>query len=161
MAAGAEAEHVRVEAGARAESTRAIGEAEAAATQAKGLAEGEAVRARGLAEAEAIQARAHALAENQDAVIGQQLAENWPAIVEAAAKPFGNIDQMIVLNGAQGLSDALAQALSSGVAGLQMARNLLGHTNAPAVTANGSGTVAPVPAPTAIVRTEEPPSQSS
>jgi hypothetical protein len=36
---------------------------------------------------------------------------------------------MIVLNGAQGLSEALAQALSSGVAGLQMARSLLGHTN--------------------------------
>ena len=32
---------------------------------------------------------------------------------------------MIVLNGAQGLSEALAQALSQGVAGLQLARNLL------------------------------------
>jgi uncharacterized membrane protein YqiK len=162
LAAGAEAEHVRVEAGARAESTRAIGEAEAAATQAKGLAEGEAVRAKGLAEAEAIKARAHALAENQDAVIGQQLAENWPAIVEAAAKPFGNIDQMIVLNGAQGLSEALAQALSSGVAGLQMARSILGHTNVPAVAANGSGTVTPAPAPAPTIgRIEEPPAQSS
>src|SRR5207248_2628967 len=118
LAAAAEAEHVRLDAAARAESTRAIGEAEAAATQAKGLAEGEAIKA-----------RADALAENQDAVIGQQLAEQWPAIVEAAAKPFGAVDQMIVLNGAQGLSEALAQALSSGVAGLQMARSLLGHTN--------------------------------
>ena len=36
---------------------------------------------------------------------------------------------MIVLNGAQGLSEALAQALSSGVAGLQMARSLLAHGN--------------------------------
>ena len=68
------------------------------------------MRAKGMAEAEAIKARADALAENQDAVIGQQLAENWPAIVEAAAKPFGDIDQMIVLNGAQGLSQALARA---------------------------------------------------
>jgi hypothetical protein len=58
-------------------------------------------------------------------VIGQQLAEKWPAIVEAAAKPFGSVDQMIVLNGAQGLSEALAAALSQGVAGLQLARNLL------------------------------------
>ena len=129
LAAAAEAEHVRLDAAARAESTRAIGEAEAAATQAKGLAEGEAVRAKGMAVAEAIKARADALAENQDAVIGQQLAEQWPAIVEAAAKPFGAVDQMIILNGAQGLSEALAQALSSGVAGLQMARSLLGHTN--------------------------------
>jgi uncharacterized membrane protein YqiK len=125
VTANAEAEHVRVAASAQAESTKAIGEAEAHATEAKGKAEGEAVRAKGMAEAEAIKARADALAENQDAVIGQQLAENWPAIVEAAAKPFGAIDQLIVLNGAQGLSDALAQALSQGVAGLQMARNLL------------------------------------
>jgi flotillin len=121
----AEAERVRVDAIAHAESTRLIGEAEAAATSAKGKAEGEAVRAKGMAEAEAIHARADALAENQDAVIGQQLAEQWPAIVEAAAKPFGAVDQMIVLNGAQGLSEALAQALSQGVAGLQLARNLL------------------------------------
>ena len=36
---------------------------------------------------------------------------------------------MIVLNGAQGLSEALAQALSQGVAGLQLARNLLSGGN--------------------------------
>jgi uncharacterized membrane protein YqiK len=116
---------VKLEGAAKADYTKNIGHAEAEATQAKGLAEGEAVRARGMAEAAAIQARADALKENQDAVIGQQLAENWPAIVEAAAKPFGSIDQLIVLNGATGLSDALAQALSQGVAGLQLARNLL------------------------------------
>jgi flotillin len=127
--AAAEAEHVRLEAGAQGESIRVRGEAEASATQAKGLAEGEAVRAKGMAEAEAIKARADALAENQDAVIGQQLAEQWPAIVEAAAKPFGAIDQMIVLNGAQGLSESLAQALAQGVAGLQLARNLLAHAS--------------------------------
>ncbi len=125
LAAIADAEHVRVEAIARAEATRSIGQAEADATQAKGLAEGEAVRAKGMAEAEAIKARADALAQNQDAVIGQQLAEQWPAIVEAAAKPFGAIDQLIVLNGAQGVSETLAQALSQGVTGLKMARSLL------------------------------------
>jgi len=130
LEAAAEAERVRVDAIARSESTRLIGEGEAAATTAKGTAEGQAVRAKGMAEAEAIKARADALAENQDAVIGQQLAEQWPAIVEAAAKPFGAVDQMIVLNGAQGLSEALAQTLSQGVAGLQLARNLLaGGTN--------------------------------
>jgi uncharacterized membrane protein YqiK len=82
-----------------------------------------------MAAAEAIKARADALAENQDAVIGQQLAEQWPEIVEAAAKPFGAVDQMIVLNGAQGVSEVLAQALSQGVAGLQLARNLLAGGN--------------------------------
>src|SRR5205814_3427502 len=126
---------LRVNAAAQAESTKAIGEADAHATKVKGMAEGDAVRAKGMAEAEAIKARADALNENQDAVIGMQLADQWPAIVEAAAKPFGDIDQMIVLNGAQGLSEALAQAMSQGVAGLQLARNLLNGKGA----AKGNG----------------------
>ncbi len=135
--AAADAEHVKLQADAQAQSTRQVGQAEADATQAKGMAEGEAVRAKGMAEAEAIKARADALAENQDAVIGQQLAEQWPAIVEAAAKPFASVDQMIVLNGAEGLSQALASALSSGVTGLQLARTLL------AGGSKGNGTPTP------------------
>src|SRR3954451_23210801 len=109
------------------------------------MAEAEAVRARGMAEAESIKARADALSENQEGVIGQQLAQQWPAIVEAAAKPFGDIDQMIVLNGATGLSDALAQALSQGVAGLQMARTLLSGA-ASGGNGNGKGNAGPDPA---------------
>jgi flotillin len=58
--------------------------------------------------------------------------------VEAAAKPFGAVDQMIVLNGAQGLSEALAQALSQGVAGLQLARGILGGKGNGSVEANGA-----------------------
>ena len=120
---------------------------------AKGHAEGDAIRARGLAEAEAIKARADALAENQDAVIGQQLAQQWPAIVEAAAKPFGDIDQLIVLNGATGLTEMLGQALSQGAAGMQLARNLLsrqggdeggngdGKAAAPSTPSNGRPSV--------------------
>ncbi|HZD38314.1 MAG TPA: flotillin domain-containing protein, partial [Actinomycetes bacterium] len=129
LEAQASSERVRLEAAANAEAAKQVGEGEAAATAAKGRAGADASRARGLAEADAIKARADALAQNQDAVIGQQLAENWPAIVEAAAKPFGAVDQMIVLNGAQGLSEALAQALSQGVAGLQLARSILGGGN--------------------------------
>jgi uncharacterized membrane protein YqiK len=125
LQAAADAEHIKLEAEARATSTRQVGEAEAAATSAKGNAEGDATRAVGLAEAESIRARAAALAENQEAVIGQQLAEHWAEIVEAAAKPFGDVDQMILLNGAEGLSDMLAQALTQGVTGLKMARSLL------------------------------------
>jgi uncharacterized membrane protein YqiK len=97
-----------------------------------------------MAEADAIKARADALAENQEAVIGQQLAEQWPAIVEAAAKPFGAIDQMIVLNGAEGLSDVLAQALSQGVAGLNLARSVLSNTGSGTRSTNGK---APEPKP--------------
>jgi hypothetical protein len=42
---------------------------------------------------------------------------------------------MIVMNGAQGLSEALAQALSQGVAGLHLARSLLSGKG----IANGNG----------------------
>jgi uncharacterized membrane protein YqiK len=140
LEAQASSERVRLEAGANAEAAKQVGEGEAAATSAKGRAEADAARARGLAEADAIKARADALAQNQDAVIGQQLAENWPAIVEAAAKPFGAVDQMIVLNGAQGLSEALAQALSQGVAGLQLARSILGGAGNRSADSNGATT---------------------
>jgi uncharacterized membrane protein YqiK len=133
--AEADAARVKLAAGAQAERTKLEGEAEAHATQVRGVAEGESIRARGTAEADTIKARAEALAGHQDAIIGQELAENWPKIVEAAAKPFGNIDQLIVLNGTQGISDALAQALSQGVAGLQLARRLLVD---PATSPNGT-----------------------
>src|SRR3954468_20710894 len=101
-----------------AEAIRMIGEAQAGATRQKGLAE-----------AEAIKARAEALAENQEAVIAQQLAERWPEIVEAGAGVFGNVDNMIVLNGAEGIEDMLAKALTLGGTGLGVARQLLSSLN--------------------------------
>jgi hypothetical protein len=101
-AAEAKRQEVELEAAAQAHRTRLVAEADA-------------VRATGLAEGDAIKARATAL-----------LAEKWPAIVEAAAKPCGAVDQLIVLNGAQSLSEVLAQALSQGITGLRMARQTLG-----------------------------------
>ncbi|ABW10170.1 band 7 protein [Parafrankia sp. EAN1pec] len=146
--ADARAQQVRVLATAEAASTRAIGDADAHAKRAVGSAEGDAMRARGLAEAEAIKARADALAVNQDAVIGQQLAEQWPAIVEAAAKPFGAVDQLIVLNGAAGLGEVLTQALSQGAAGLQLARSLLSSGTPGSTPAAPTAPTAPgAPAP--------------
>ncbi|MEP7104857.1 MAG: SPFH domain-containing protein [Chloroflexota bacterium] len=140
LSAAAEAQRVKLAAGAAAEQTRVVGEAEAAATRARGHAEGDSIKARGLAEADAIKARAEALAEHPEAVIGQQLAEQWPAIVEAAAKPFGSIDHLIVLNGAEGISETLAQAVSQGAAGLQLARQLLARPGeAAAADSNGNG----------------------
>ncbi|MFH7593503.1 SPFH domain-containing protein [Streptomyces racemochromogenes] len=135
-AAGAEAQATEARGHAAATATRVSGEAEAAATQAKGLAaaesaranglaQAEAAKARGLAEAEAIKARAAALAENQEAVVAQQLAENWPAIVEAGAGAFGNVEHMVLLNGAEGMSEMFAKALTMGGTGLGVARQLL------------------------------------
>ncbi|WP_169985565.1 flotillin family protein [Microbispora sp. H10836] len=136
QAAAADAESVRLRGEAAASATKAtgLGEAEAAkarglaeaeAARAKGLAEAEAAKAKGLAEADAIRARSEALRENQEAVIAQQLAENWPQIVEAGAKAFGNVDHMVVLNGAQGIEEMLAKALTLGGTGLGLARSLL------------------------------------
>ncbi|WP_214319472.1 flotillin family protein [Nonomuraea sediminis] len=113
------------EAQAGAERIRLHGEAEAEATRLRGMAEAEAARALGLAEAEAIKARADALAQNQEAVVAQQLAEKWPEIVEAGAKAFSNVDHMIVLNGAQGIEETLAKVLTLGGTGLSVARSLL------------------------------------
>ncbi|MER7376236.1 SPFH domain-containing protein [Streptomyces lanatus] len=124
-AAGAEAEATKTRGTATAAATRATGEAEAAAAQARGLADAEATKAKGLAEAEAIKARAAALAENQEAVVAQQLAENWPEIVQAGASAFGNVDNMVVLNGADGMADMFAKALTMGGTGLGLARQLL------------------------------------
>ncbi|MER5484848.1 SPFH domain-containing protein [Streptomyces sp. NPDC002812] len=152
-AAAADAKATEARGLAAATATRATGEAEAAATQAKGLAEAasaqanglalaEAAKAKGLAEATAIKARAAALAENQEAVVAQQLAENWPAIVEAGAGAFGNVEHMILLNGAEGMSEMFAKALTMGGTGLGLARQLLSTMSqppAPATTpVNGS-----------------------
>jgi flotillin len=154
QAAAAEAESVRLRGEAAAAATKAtgVGEAEAAkargladaeAARARGLAEAEAAKARGLAEAEAIRARSEALAENQEAVIAQQLAENWPQIVEAGSKAFGNVDHMVVLNGAQGIEEMLAKALTLGGTGLGLARSLLAK-GGPAGANGSEPPVAPI-----------------
>jgi flotillin len=131
LQAQADATRVKLTAEADSQKTRLVGEAEASAIRAKGAADGEAIGARGLAEAAAIKARAEALAQNQEAVISQQLAENWPKIVEAAAKAFNEIDQLIVMNGADGISEIMGKVLTQGSAGLQLARNLLARNGAP------------------------------
>jgi flotillin len=138
-AAIADAEATRARGESTALATRATGEAEAAAAQARGLADAAAAKAKGLAEADAIKARAAALAENQEAVVAQQLAERWPEIVEAGAKAFGNVDHMVLLNGADGLSEMFAKALTLGGTGLGMARSLLaGATPDSSPSENGS-----------------------
>jgi flotillin len=142
LEAEANAKRIERTATAQAASTRQLGEAEAAATQAKGIAEGNAIKAKLMAEADAIRARAEALATNQEAVIGQTLAEKWPEIVEAASKAFNNIDQMVVLNGADGISDILAKVMAQGAAGLGVARNLLAKAAPKDAPPRANGTAA-------------------
>jgi len=129
LRAGADAKRVKLEADASAERTRLLGQAEADATTVRGDAEGSATKARGLAEAQAIEARAKALAQNQEAVINQQIAEELPRIVAEGAKAFGNIGQLTVLNGAQGVGEILTQVIAGGVAALPALRGLLNGPN--------------------------------
>ena len=131
-AAEAEAEKVRLVGQAQkaqrvagADATRAEGEARAAAIQATGEAEATAIRAKGLAEAEAIEKRAEALATNSEAVVMQQIAENYPQIVANAAKAFEGVDNMQVLNGAEGVTEMLTSIIGQGLAGLSVVRGML------------------------------------
>ncbi|MFJ7947088.1 flotillin family protein [Streptomyces sp. NPDC096354] len=142
-AAIAEAEATKARGAAAASATLATGEAEAASAQAKGLALAESTRAKGLAEAEAIKARAAALAENQEAVVAQQLAERWPEIVEAGAGAFSSVDHMVLLNGADGMSEMFAKALTMGGTGLGLARQLLSTMSQGDGRTNGGADAAP------------------
>ena len=110
---------------AQAELTRLRGEAEAAARRVTGQADASAIEARGRAEAAGIAARGAALAENPDAVISQQIAERYPEIVAAGAGALSNIDNLVVLNGADGMEDLLGKALTMGGAGLGLGRQLM------------------------------------
>ena len=112
------AEHTpAVERAAAAEKVRleAEGTGLANSLQAQGLAQAEATRANGQAEAEAIKAKGEAEAATnlllaqayetygQQAVIDRVLAA-LPAMIEAAAKPLGEIDNITVLGDAAGAS---------------------------------------------------------
>ena len=130
LAAAAGAKRTRLEADAQAAATKAIGDADAHSVKVKGEAAAQATKAQGLAYAAGVKARAEALAENQEAVIGQTLAESWPAVVQAAAAPFGDVEHMVLLNGATGISEVLAQAVTQGAAGLGLVRSLLAQAKA-------------------------------
>jgi flotillin len=134
LQAEAQAKAVKLQASAQAEATRLNGQAEADAIKAKGLAEADAVRARMEAEATGIERRASALSQNQEAVIAQQIAERLPEIVAAAASPFEHISNFNVLNGAQGVTGALAEIIQQAGALTGMARESL----LPAITNSGN-----------------------
>src|SRR5579864_7284546 len=134
--AEAEAQEVRLRAEAVAAQTKVQAEAQAAAlkmqataqaeaTRLTGHAEADAVRARMEAEAAGIERRAAAMSQNQEAVIAQQIAEKLPEIVAAAAAPFEHVDQFTVLNGAQGVTGALAEIIQQAGALTGMARQSL------------------------------------
>ncbi|HEX8103379.1 MAG TPA: SPFH domain-containing protein [Solirubrobacteraceae bacterium] len=149
LSAAADAKRVELTAAAQAKQTREVGDAEASATQAKGEAEGASVRARGLAEAEAIAKRAEALERQSDAVIGQQLAEQMPEIVRAAATAFAGVDNLTVLNGAQGIGELMNQVIGQAGPALDLARDTIGAGRRERRNGGSSGNGAAPPAPPA------------
>jgi uncharacterized membrane protein YqiK len=169
LAAEAQAAAVKVQAEAQANATRINGQADGDAIKARGLAEADAIRARTQAEAAGIESRAAALSQNQEAVIAQQIAVSMPDIVRAAASPFEHVGQFTVLNGAQGVTAALAEVIQQAGALAAVARKTLtpallaagdqndpnrdgskataGPKSAPAAKAPAPVAVKPVPAP--------------
>ncbi|MDQ3477115.1 MAG: flotillin family protein, partial [Actinomycetota bacterium] len=151
---------------AQAQQTTLRGEAEARATEVNGRALAMSIEARGRAEAVGIQARAAALASNPDAVIAQQIAEHYPAIVTAGASALSNIDNLVVLNGAEGMEDLLGKALTMGGAGLGLARTLMSSIQGPGGDPRASTAAVPVstngkPASSALEAEESPARDSS
>src|SRR4051812_29710319 len=137
--AEAQATATKLQAEAQAAATRLSGQAEADAIRAKGTAEADAVRARMEAEATGIERRAAALSQNQEAVIAQQIAENLPEVVRAAASSFEHISSFTVLNGAQGVTSALAEVIQQAGALSDIARRALSPLARPSTTStNGS-----------------------
>lgn len=132
-AAEAKAREVELAAAAEAKATELTGEAQAKATKVTGDAQASAVKARAIAEADGIHARNEALATNSEAVIAQQIAERLPEIVAAAAKQYDNVEQLIVLDGAEGLSRGVAGTVGAAAALLPVAQRLInGEADAPA-----------------------------
>jgi flotillin len=127
--AGANAKKVELEATAQARATEQTGLAKAAATRATGEAEAAATAAKLGAEAEGIEKRAAALEKNNEAVIAQTLAEKAPELVRAAAESFRGIDNLIVLNGAEGMTGMAAEVMKLGLGVMPVVQELLKNGN--------------------------------
>jgi flotillin len=142
LSAEAESQARRVRAEAEAVATEKTGTAEANATKAKLIAEAEGAKEKGLAEAAGIEARQKALSENAEGVIAQQVAEQLPAIVAAAAQQWNNVDNLTVFDGADGMGRGLLATVSTAKAIMPLAGELFAATKGiadkAAATDNGS-----------------------
>jgi flotillin len=127
--ATANAKKVELEANAQSHATERTGLAKAAATRATGEAEAAATAAKLGAEAEGIEKRAAALEKNNEAVIAQTLAEKAPELVRAAAESFRGIDNLVVLNGAEGMTGMAGEVMKLGLGVMPVVQQLLKNGN--------------------------------
>jgi flotillin len=120
------------------------------AVEREGAADASAILARGKAEAEAMDRRSEAFATYGEAAVLDLLVKVLPDIVNAAAAPLANVDQMTVIS-SDGTAGALSKTVASNVAqGLQLSKDLtgvdlaallsrLGGASTAAATEDGSG----------------------
>lgn len=137
--AQARAQQTQLEAQADASARKLLGDADGAAAKARGEGEAAATEAKLLAEAKGIQARAEALAQNQEAVIGQTIAENMPSIVKEAAGAFGKVGNMTVFDGAQGMQGLFSGVVTAGMTLLPLIRGALSKVRGVGPSGNGDG----------------------
>ena len=104
---------------------RQIGEARAAAIRAQGEAEATSVELRGVAEATAIQKKGEALGENGELVIQQTITDLMPEIAAAVAGPLGQVDNLVVLDGPEGLTKAVTGGIAAAGTAADQIRGLV------------------------------------
>lgn len=81
---------------AKAEAEKYAAEQQANGIKAVGEAEAEAIRAKALAEAEGIDRKAEAMKKMGEASIMEMFFNAYPKVMEAAAKPLGNVDSIVM-----------------------------------------------------------------
>lgn len=105
-------------------------EAEAAAAEKIGKAKAEAIKAQGQAEAEATKAKSEALAQNGSLVIQQQIVDQMPEIARAVAEPLSSIDNLVVLDGPEGLTKTVTGGIATAGAAadevMRLAKGMIG-----------------------------------
>jgi flotillin len=124
-----------------AERNRRIAAAEA--LRAEGEAQADATRVTGNATADATRAQAEALRERGSELLRQQVIEQLPAIVRAAAEPLAAISQMTVISSDGNATGALGQSVSNQLAtSTQLIKDLVGIDISEIVTARAAGAAA-------------------
>ncbi|MFD1721220.1 SPFH domain-containing protein [Amnibacterium endophyticum] len=141
--ADAEAYAVATRAQAEAEAERNRVDAAAAAVLAEGAAEADRIRATGAAQAESSRAQAEALSERAAELLRQQLIEQLPEIVRAAAEPLSGIGTMTIIASDGDPTGALGQSVAGQLAtSTKLVKDLVGIDIAELVNGRAAGTAA-------------------
>jgi flotillin len=141
--ADAEAYAVATRAKAEAEAERNRRIAAAEAVRAEGDAEADRIRATGAAQAESSRAQAEALQERAAELLRQQLIEQLPEIVRAAAEPLSGIGAMTIIASDGDPTGQLGQSVAGQLAtSTKLIKDLVGIDIAEIVTGRATGAAA-------------------